>query len=179
MLAKQFAIDAHGEQMYGEYPYSYHLNKVVLIVRKYTDTEELINAAWLHDVLEDTDVTYFDLTRIFGVPTANVVWGCTGTGNNRKARQASIKAKLGVFPGTALVKLADRMGNMQENLDTQNRDKFYMYMREHQDFGPAIAHLVPKEMYREYLNIIQTGLELFNVDCPETWWSSVDRFYQK
>lgn len=177
--AKAFAIKAHGDQKYGEHPYSYHLERVVAVLSKYTSEQHLIAAAWLHDVIEDTDIDYFELTRLFGVPTANAVWGCTGTGNNRAACQRSIKAKLEVFPGTPMVKLADRMANMQENLDTLNIDMFKKYMREHQDFGPAVAHLVPKAMYRDYLAIIATGLKLFDVDEPDTWWSTVDRHYLK
>lgn len=174
MNAKLYAITAHGDQKYGEHEYVYHLQKVVDVLSKYTDEPHLIAAAWLHDVIEDTEYTYFDLTRQFGVPTAQIVWACTGVGASRKARQASIKTKLHIFPGAPEVKLADRMANIAMGIETKNVDKFSMYAREHYDFGPVVASYVPEEMYKDYVNLIKQGCRELDVPFQE---SIVDRHY--
>lgn len=155
--AREYAIKAHGEQTYGNEPYSYHLNQVVAVLSQYTDNQYLINAAWLHDVIEDTKIDYFELTRIFGSPVANIVWACTGVGNDRKARQASILSKLGVFPGAPMVKLADRIANVSANLAENREEKFNMYAKEHLLFASAVSPYVPAEMLEEYNKLIYEG----------------------
>src|SRR6266404_6039028 len=59
--ATRFAIDAHGEQRYRRKPYQVHLIDVVNVLRRFIDWDDLpqefIDAAWLHDVLEDTSTT--------------------------------------------------------------------------------------------------------------------------
>ena len=70
--AKAFAIQAHGGQKYGKMPYEYHLQQVVsklILWRDYNSfkiTDEMIAAAWLHDVLEDTPTTHSRLYQEFG-----------------------------------------------------------------------------------------------------------------
>lgn len=67
--ASEFAIKAHGSQTRkdGITPYHTHLKKVVdkLIDYEITDTETLVSA-WLHDVVEDTDVTFEEIRELFG-----------------------------------------------------------------------------------------------------------------
>jgi (p)ppGpp synthase/HD superfamily hydrolase len=53
--AREFAIKAHGEQKYGEFPYSVHLDEVATIAKPYGESAEIV--AYLHDVIEDTSVT--------------------------------------------------------------------------------------------------------------------------
>lgn len=172
--AESYAIIVHSGQKYGDKEYSYHLQKVVAIISKYTTEQHIIDAAWLHDVIEDTSITYFELARKFGATTANMVWACTGVGANRRERQASIKAKLTIFPGAPMVKLADRMGNMEAGIEEENVDKFSMYAREHYDFGPVVASYVPEEMYKDYVNLIKQGCRELDVPFQE---SIVDRHY--
>jgi len=70
--AKEFAIKAHNTQKYGKMPYEYHLQQVVnklMLWRDYDSfriTDEMLAAAWLHDVLEDTPVTHSQLYQEFG-----------------------------------------------------------------------------------------------------------------
>lgn len=65
--ALNFAAIAHKDQIRkgtGE-PYLAHLARVVQLLGVAV-SEEIIAAAWLHDVLEDCDVDYDDLTDLFG-----------------------------------------------------------------------------------------------------------------
>lgn len=152
--AEQYAKLVHRDQKYGDKEYGYHLEQVVAVLKRYTDEPLLIDAAWLHDVLEDTDTTYFQLARKFGPTAANIVWACTGVGESRKARQASILTKLHVFPGAPIVKLADRIANLRAGVDEGNKNKLSMYAKEHELFGSVVNPYVPSTMYQEYLKLI-------------------------
>ena len=57
--AAVFAAKAHEGMMRkgSKIPYIYHPMEVALIVAQMTDDPEVIAAAYLHDVLEDTSVT--------------------------------------------------------------------------------------------------------------------------
>src|SRR5215471_16120423 len=50
-----------------------HLKSVAQIVSSVSQDEEIIAAAWLHDVVEDTGATFGDVERRFGARVANLV----------------------------------------------------------------------------------------------------------
>ena len=52
-------------------PYISHLMAVMLILRDYTDDEDTLVAALLHDTLEDTDYTPEELETDFGKTVAS------------------------------------------------------------------------------------------------------------
>jgi myo-inositol-1(or 4)-monophosphatase len=66
--AAEFAAKAHEGVMRkgSRIPYIYHPMEVALIVSQMTKNEDLIAAAYLHDVLEDTPVTADELRARFG-----------------------------------------------------------------------------------------------------------------
>ena len=66
--AALFAAKAHEGMMRkgSQIPYIYHPMEVALIVAQLTNDPEVIAAAYLHDVLEDTSVTPEELGAAFG-----------------------------------------------------------------------------------------------------------------
>jgi len=66
--AAEFAAKAHeGAMRKGtDIPYIFHPMEVALLVAQMTDDREMIAAAYLHDVLEDTDTKPEELDRLFG-----------------------------------------------------------------------------------------------------------------
>jgi (p)ppGpp synthase/HD superfamily hydrolase len=66
--AAEFAWEAHNGQTrkYSGEPYFVHPNRVAHLVARETDDVEVIAAAYLHDVLEDTDTTAEELYAEFG-----------------------------------------------------------------------------------------------------------------
>jgi (p)ppGpp synthase/HD superfamily hydrolase len=139
---RTLAIKAHGNQVYGPYPYAFHLSMVedCLVANGYTDREYRA-AAWLHDVLEDTEMKYETLLKFYGKEVADMVYACTGVGEDRNERNNSIYTKIKDCHKAAPVKVADRICNMRFgvlNKSTQLRK----YIKEFPAFSKAIRPIM-------------------------------------
>jgi len=121
--AKQFATTAHKRinhlRKYNNQPYTVHLSTVANIVASVTDDEEMIAAAWLHDVVEDTPATLYDVEKEFGNSVAELVENLTdisrpGDGN-RQLRKAIDKQHISRASQRAkTIKLADLIDNADD-----------------------------------------------------------------
>jgi (p)ppGpp synthase/HD superfamily hydrolase len=118
--ARLFATAAHAavgqRRKYTDESYIVHPAEVVGIVASVEHTEEMLAAAWLHDVLEDTQVTYAVLYAEFGETVANLVHWLTDvsrpTDGNRRARKALDREHLSRAPAAAqTIKVADMISN--------------------------------------------------------------------
>ena len=148
--AMQVATHAHRNQKYGEHPYAIHLADVVARVKTITQDPEIIAAAWLHDTIEDTQVTHGDIDRDFGPNVAAIVWAVTGHGQNRKEKMANAIAKIARTPGAELVKSADRLSNVKASL-ANNPKKLQMYRDEHKDLSPVLGN---NELAQELVRLL-------------------------
>jgi (p)ppGpp synthase/HD superfamily hydrolase len=101
-------------------PYILHPLEAMGIVATITDDQELIAAAALHDLIEDTDVTYDDIYNEFGKRIADIVlsesnnaidnyedlsWHEIREKTMEKLKKASIDSKI--------VALGDKLSNMR------------------------------------------------------------------
>ncbi len=73
--AARFAAKAHEGMVRkgSRFPYIVHPMEVAVIVSMITDDPEVIAAAYLHDVIEDTGVRYEELEELFGKRVADLV----------------------------------------------------------------------------------------------------------
>jgi len=73
--AIKFAVDAHeGAERRGKgFPYVVHPLEVVAICATITSDQEILAAAALHDVIEDTPHTKEEIKELFGERIANIV----------------------------------------------------------------------------------------------------------
>ena len=110
-LARKLAASAHKDQLYGAQPYMAHIEDVVRRVKQITQDPEIICAAYLHDTIEDTPVTYSYIEQQFGQNVADMVWAVTGVGANRADKMANAIEKIARTPGADFVKSADRLSN--------------------------------------------------------------------
>lgn len=119
-----FATKAHGDQKrkYTEEPYISHPIAVMEIVKTVPHTEEMLAAAVLHDVIEDTDQSYDDIYYYFGDIVADLVQGLTdvshpddGNRQFRKALDRQHLAEQGADVQT--IKLADMIHNTSTTKD--------------------------------------------------------------
>ncbi len=134
--ARAFALMAHRDQKYGTEPYAVHLAAVRQVLADFGITNPyLLQAAWLHDTIEDTTVTWSDIAREFGSRVADLVWAVSGFGSTRKQRNLNAYSKIQNFPNpwAAALKTADRIANVEAS--QKNRpDLFEMYAREQGGF---------------------------------------------
>ena len=70
----KYASQKHAGQfrIFGE-PYIIHPLNVFLTASKFTDDQDVLQAALLHDVVEDTDATAEEIEQKFGSKTASLV----------------------------------------------------------------------------------------------------------
>lgn len=143
LKAKEFAAKKHSQQKYGEHPYTYHLSQVVMTLEKYVKdaSDTLLASGWLHDVLEDTDATHYELGINFNEEVASIVHAVTDApGKNRRERHLNTFPKIQKNNLALLVKLADRVANVNNCLETNNKGLFKMYKKEYKIFREALMN---------------------------------------
>lgn len=129
-----FAAQHHYNQSYGKFPYIHHLFDVVNILYEYGyDDEEMIIAGWLHDVVEDSDITVDTIIEEFGEKVAKLVVAVTAKGKNRKEKKEFTLNQLGIYPKAIPLKMADRLANIR-NCSKYNPRLLEMYKKEMPDY---------------------------------------------
>jgi (p)ppGpp synthase/HD superfamily hydrolase len=127
--AISFAARAHLGQFRkdGATPYIAHVLRVMVTASLEfgCQEEEVILAALLHDVLEDTAHDYDDLAERFSPRVANMVVSLTkDTTLPKKAREETYYAHLATCDWqTRLLKAADSLDNLREGIATGKRPK--------------------------------------------------------
>ena len=119
--AQVYAIAAHAavgqKRKYTNEPYIVHPAEVARIVAEVPgSTPDMVAAAWLHDVVEDTSVTLTDIHLSFGPEVAALVGWLTDVSKkedgNRATRKAIDRAHTAAAPAEAqTIKLADLISN--------------------------------------------------------------------
>lgn len=137
--AAAFAAMAHADQKYGGRPYTTHTYAVARILAKFGFKHPTFQAAgFLHDTLEDTDTTKEMLVAEFGDDIAELVYAVTDEpGHNRRDRHKKTYPKIKAVPGAVVLKLADRIANVQScwlHLDS----RLFMYRDEYGGFREAL-----------------------------------------
>lgn len=138
--AIQFASEAHIHQKYGKLPYSHHLESVVGVLERFGISDpELLAAGALHDILEDVpEVSFGGLAGKFGQEVAELVLAVTDEpGKSRDERHARTYPKIREKKLAILIKLADRIANVEHSLEAKD-PKLTMYRKEHRGFKCAL-----------------------------------------
>ena len=173
--AIRYAADAHhGAFRKGNHlPYIIHPMECMMLVMRMTEDVDVIAAAALHDVVEDTPRTLVELEKEFGSRIAGLVamesedkrvgedkgltWKVRKQENLEREKSASIEAKQ--------IMLADKISNMRATLrdfEISGHDiwqKFNMKDEAEQEWyyrsvAEVLKELSKEPLYEEYLTIL-------------------------
>lgn len=176
-----FAIESHASvnQTYDGKPYSVHLAMVFSQAMRFIehipkkDRDDVLNAVWLHDTIEDCRLTYNDIVKISNVEVAEMVYALSNEkGRNRKER-ANGKYYKGIRETefATFIKLCDRLANVIYSKETNSR-MFDVYKNENQDF---LKHLfeTPDQQLR-YRELVQALKDIFVINQTPPMFPQVD-----
>jgi len=166
--AYRFAKEKHGEQVrkFSGKPYITHVVRTYKIVKHYTQDEDMLIAAILHDVVEDTEVKITEVNRLFGNNVAVIVDQLTFVGSDKKF---GLKKEVeDMSPKSKIVKLADRTANVIGLFNPRVPKKFidrYINETEYVFGGVPIDNDFKKiqlMLWKKLFNIIRTLKIKFN-----------------
>lgn len=128
--AKAYAIKCHSStnHMYGDKPYSFHLQMVEDAAIRFIhlipiDNREIVLAGcWVHDVIEDTRQTYNDVKEATCKDVADIAYALTNNKGKNRAERASDEYYKGIKknPLWIFVKICDRIANMTHSKNTKS-----------------------------------------------------------
>lgn len=126
---------SHGNRIFFE-----HLREVVGVLKEFDFKDEnLIAAAYLHDVLEDTSCTLAYLENELGPRIAELVDAVTdGPGDTREQQKKRPYTLIPQTTGALTIKLADRIANVRYSLKMNESRYMKRYILEHASF---VTHL--------------------------------------
>ncbi len=180
--AYKFAEEMHKGQLRksGE-PYFTHPVHVAHIIADLELDPQSVCAALLHDVIEDTDVTYEDVAREYGESVAMLVDGVTKLGKiptTSKEEQQIENLRKMFFAMTKdirviVIKLADRLHNIQ-TLRYMSEQKQREIARETLEVYAPLAHRLGMSKIKWELE--DTALRFID---PVAYYEIVDKISQK
>lgn len=152
--ARMVSIQAHGLQTYDDvYPYKKHLDDVVEVLKRFGFSGKYIIAGYLHDIIEDTALSYNKVKRHFGFEVAEMVYCVTDElGRNRKEKKEKTLPKTASNPDAIIVKLADRIANIEHG------GKIDMYRDEYEEFHQFLFARTPegaRDMWRHLEKLLK------------------------
>lgn len=129
--ALNFAAQKHDGQYrkFSKVPYITHPIEVAFNIASYTKDEEIVAAAFLHDILEDCpDVTFYELKKEFGIKIATLVKEVSGDNKNKekiwKKKKGLYLSKIRKASEEALLIVAvDKMINMNLYFELLKKNK--------------------------------------------------------
>ena len=164
--ARDFATKMHqGQKRKGGEDYINHPIHVAENVAKFKDSKEinqLIEAAYLHDTIEDTSATYYDIVKEFGPGVASIVLELTTDEDMKRelGKKRYLQIKLKNMSSWALViKLCDRLDNVSDlkKCEKTFRDKYIDETKEIISYLEANREL--SQTHKKIIKAIKEKLE--------------------
>jgi uncharacterized protein (TIGR02172 family) len=173
--AIKFAVDAHaGAERRGKgFPYIVHPIEAVAVTATMTKDQDLLAAAALHDVVEDTDITTEEIEREFGKKIADLVAGESDkfiegvsdedTWHDRK--QMAIDRIKAQSRDGKIVAMGDKLSNMRAIYRDYNEIGNELWNRFHtkdpldhewhyRGLADSLSELGDTEAYKEFVGLI-------------------------
>ena len=170
-----FAIKAHSgvERRGKDLPYIVHPMEAVAIVATMTKDQEILAAAALHDVIEDTEYTVENIRKEFGERVANlvssetdlVVEGKSESDSWKERKQYAIERLAKLDRDAKIVSLGDKLSNARamlqdyEELGEELWNKFHvndpkLHKWHYEGLRDSLSELKGTYAYEEFCEII-------------------------
>jgi (p)ppGpp synthase/HD superfamily hydrolase len=155
---------------YDEYlPYEFHLNMVARVAKDFAhliswDARESVElAAYGHDLIEDTRVSYNDVVEVLGIDVAKIIYAVSNEKGKTRKERANEKYYAGIreIPFATFVKLCDRIANVQYSKMTKSK-MFEMYKKENDHFMKELGWNLEKESSHYCTKLYQHLIKLLN-----------------
>lgn len=132
--AIQFSTSAHENQKRKgkEVSYIMHPLSVGLLLASSGAKEEVVVAGILHDTIEDTEVTYEEIEKLFGKKIADIVNDVTEQDKSlpwAERKRLALVHVATVLPESILVKTADVLHNMSDQLEDYKKEGDGMFAK--------------------------------------------------
>jgi len=162
--AQMLASLAHHGQKYGGKSYMYHLRQVVNLAKQYGLGTNRIIVSWLHDIIEDTEITEEFLRRVFNSDISRTVEKLT-----RKTHQNNVDYfnDIRLSSTASEVKYLDRIANLQ-NLKASQTKLIEKYKSEHYFMRSLSPQVRNKKIVADYEKLAK---KIFNVVTKYTKWN--------
>ncbi|MCV6631539.1 MAG: hypothetical protein OIF50_16945 [Flavobacteriaceae bacterium] len=164
-MVKDFAIESHRNQKYGIYNYEVHLTNVISVFFRNSvfisyENYPILASAWLHDILEDTAISKEEFIDRFGNDIYNIVWSLTdGKEGNRVEKKNIMYDKLVNSQNGIIVKLADRIANLEFSIINQNIKHINRYVKENKELNIRLSNIIQTELGSKLLNDLNLLVE--------------------
>jgi myo-inositol-1(or 4)-monophosphatase len=154
-------------------PYIVHPLEAMVIVSTITNDQELMAAAALHDVVEDTGVTIDDIRREFGSRVAQLVDdetdrevpGVSHVDSWQQRKQAAVDRLAAASRDVQIVALGDKLSNIRgmarnyRELGDQLWQRFNekppaCHARYYRQLAASLAPLSDTDAYREFVRLV-------------------------
>jgi GTP pyrophosphokinase len=137
---------AHQYQAYDIFPYTKHLRDVVRILEENGFVNDYILSGILHDIIEDCNISYNKIKTVFGLNVAEMVFAVTDPkARNRREKKEKVYDDIRAYPKSIIIKLADRIANIENSIQQRNWDKLKMYLKESDDFRMQLFDSTPED----------------------------------
>lgn len=178
--AIKFATDVHEGQLRkgSNVPYILHPVEAAAIVGTMTTDDEILAAAILHDVVEDTDTTIEQVREIFGERVAELVASETEDKREHLSAQSTWKIRkqetidhLKTAPiEVKMITLGDKLSNIRtinrdydaigdelwQRFNQKDKNEHYWY---YQSIADCLTELKNQQAYKEYCELVQKTFE--------------------
>jgi (p)ppGpp synthase/HD superfamily hydrolase len=174
-IALEFATKAHDGQLrkYTGEPYINHpiaVGDALKSLYKQT-SNNMICAAILHDTVEDTDTTLFDINENFGNDVANLVYWLTdkskkSDGNRKQRKYIDAMHILGAPYNAQIIKLADLIDNTS-SIVKHDKDFAKVYLSEKRFILMQMDEYIKSlDIYKEAMRVLVDSEFKVNQDPP-------------
>lgn len=125
---RDFAIKWHGNQMYGDKPYVYHLDQVAAqLLRRYGGDSLEVTTSYCHDLLEDTACEWEDLGYAFGWTVADAVICMT---KQKGEAYDDYISRVMSNQLSLIVKIADTKANLRQSIVDNDKNRIVKYAKQ-------------------------------------------------